>query len=281
MANTTTPSTGSQPAPPLLPTAAERARTVLAGTTSLRLGILNLADDVEAHLVAKDGSIWMLPAAGSPARVLGCAGQMPTWAGTATALDLASVPHPDRLRGRVTLTGRVEAVTAPKSDHVRQHLARLFHVSAEPNGPVLRMTPARVVLEWFCEALDHAGRSQTIHNTEYRQAYPDPFVECEADWLTHLHLHHAAAVHRLAQGLASAPGGDLIAANRDSDVRPLLVDRHGLVLRIYPRRPSGSPYDLRLAFDRTVTCACQGTAALDALWRRAGLDPDLETRCST
>lgn len=263
-------------APATAATAAERARTVLATATSVRIGVLTMADDAERHLVAKDGSLWLQPAAESPARVLAIAGAMPTWVGTVTALDVASVPHADRLRGRVTLTGPMEAVREPMASHVRDHLLRRRPGASQEAGRILRMAPTRVVLEWFCEdARDTSGlgRSTSVPGSAYRSALPDPFADCEGEWLAHLHRHHATAVRRLAE---HAAGG----LDDGTDARPLLVDRHGLVLRVYPPPLTGTPYDLRIGFTQPVECACEGTDALDEVWRRAGLGGrGLDTDC--
>ena len=50
------------------------------------------------------------------------------------------------------------------------------------------------------------------------------------------------------------------------DVRALGIDRYGLVLRV---RDCGVSVDLRIAFDRTVTCGCDVREAFGALLSRA------------
>jgi hypothetical protein len=243
------------------PSPAERARSVLAGASSVRLGVVGLAHEVERHLVAQDGSLLLQPGAESPARVLALGGSVSAWVGTAVATDVTGTAHADRIRGRVTLTGPVEALRGAVADHVRDHLARARPSLVPVTGPILRLTPTRVHLEWRCGDAEPEARRAQVPLDRFRAAEPDPLVGSTDEVLDHLARTHGPLLRRLAESTV----GDL---EPGATVLPLLLDRFGLVLRIRRAGPAGTTYDVRVAFARPVACGCEATEALEELWSR-------------
>src|SRR5690349_21667792 len=87
-------------------TPAERARTIIATASTLRVASPELTLDIHRHGVVPDGSILFQ----APADF---AEKLDHYRVTATAVDVATVPQADRVRGEVTLTGPVYDVVEP------------------------------------------------------------------------------------------------------------------------------------------------------------------------
>ena len=175
---------------------------------------------------------------------------------------MANVPQRDRVRSTLRLTGPMRPAAEPLPAGVLDHLAGPDPRDPGVAGPVLHLRPTRVALSWHCadqsEARSEAGVEPEITVVDYRAAHPDPLLDCETQWLPHLHRDHAELLHVLAA--LTCPGTD------DSvDVRPLALDRHGLVLRLYT---DNAHRDTRLAFRRPVTCGCEVRDAFNELLQR-------------
>jgi hypothetical protein len=228
--------------------AAERARTLVASAVELRVGVLNMTHDVNRHAVCSDGSVLFLAPPDSPGTVFRVAARLPPQVVTVTTVDVASVPQHDRIRGSLRLTGPMRPVVEALPADVRTHLAGPDPRDADNAGQVLRLQPTRVSLSWHCEReLDGGSDVVDIAAEEYRDAFPDPLMEYETRWLPHLHLDHSELLRTLAAHVCEN-------LDESVDVRPLGVDRFGLVLRLYE---PGAHRDVRLPFARQVLCGCE------------------------
>jgi hypothetical protein len=238
---------------------AERARTMIAGATGLRIGVLNLSHEVGRHAVGTDGSLLFLAPADSPGAVFRVAPRLPAQVVTVTTTDVATVPQHDRIRGSLRLTGPVRPAMEPLPAGIREHLAGPDPRDLDVSGPVLRMQPSRVTLTWHCErGADRGSDAQEIPIEAYRAALPDPMIQLEARWLPHLLRDHAELLRTLA---AHAYDG----LDDSIDVRPLAMDRFGFVIRLYAE---GRHLDKRLTFTRPVTCGCDLRDAFNDLLQR-------------
>ncbi|MCZ4500362.1 MAG: hypothetical protein JWQ74_2917 [Marmoricola sp.] len=246
---------------PTLPvlTAAERARTIIATASTLRVASRELTLDVHRHGVVPDGSVLFQAPADFAIDFAGDGV-------TATAIDVATVPQADRVRGSVTLAGCLYDVVEPLPAGMRMHLTG----SEEPDGEtrLVRLVPDRIGLAWHCENRPEDPTAQQVSLEDFRNAFPDPLLGYEAEWLPHLQADHAEVLVALAR---HELGWD----EDPRDVRALAIDRYGLVLRA--RDTSFGAFghrDLRLAFDRTVACGCDVREAFAAMLDRAMPDAD-------
>lgn len=233
------------------PSYAERARAVVATATGLEVGVLSMTVPVEQHLADADGSLLLCApptGSGEPGSPLALAGRLPGPVLTASLTDVAGVPQPDRVRGRVRLTGALGVVDGPLPAGVAAHLG------AGPGRPVLRLRPHRVAIDWRV-GTQQAGW-QRVDPAAYAAARPDPLAGWEAGWTSHLDRDHPG----LAAALARSVRPDLDPA---LVVRPLLVDRGGLTLRVDHGR--GRTEDLHLPLGREVRCGCDAKLALQEL----------------
>ena len=234
-------------------TAAELARSILAAASGLRLGVLNQGHDVHRHAVAADGSLVFCPPLGTA--------EPPPALVTMTVTDVVGVPMADRVRGRVTLTGRLCELTEQLPPAVVAHV-RGLEVGEKPAAvvreqPIVVFSPTRVSLQWSCESEESSVPQTAVTPVDlgsYRKAAPDPMFVASDDWLGHLHAGHAATLRLLAE-TETGPLPDRV------DVRPLLVDRAGLVLRLL--EPEGRR-DVRISFTEPVRCGCQLREQLNA-----------------
>lgn len=221
----------------------------MATSSTFRVASPALTLDVHRHGVLLDGSV-LFQAPGDYATRLD-----PRV--TATAVDVATVPQADRVRGEVVLSGTVAEVDEPLPAGMRFHLTG----SDEPDGStrLVRLAPERVALTWRCEVRGDEPDTRQVGLEEYRAAFPDPLLGYEAEWLPHLQADHhplLVAMARYELGWDEDP----------EDVRALSIDRYGIVLRV---RDCNVTADLRLAFDAAVTCGCDVREAFGALVRRA------------
>lgn len=227
---------------------AERARTLIAGASTLRLGALNDADEVIRHAVVPDGSVLLLAPAEFAAGAV--APRLPAPTVTVTATDVSSVPMPDRVRGRLVLTGALTLAPEPQPAGVRHHLAGPDPRDLEAMAPILRLTPSRIRLDWACE---EAAGPVDIAPEEYQRAIPDPLIAHEQQWLPHLNHDHDQLLHSLARRARPALADT-------AHVRAVVLDRYGLVLRA-----DDAPGDMRISFARPVSCGCEVRAAFSAV----------------
>jgi hypothetical protein len=225
-----------------IPSPAERARTAVRLSPFLRVRTPGACGDVDLHGTDPDGSVVLVVPEDSPvvAAVRRPGGETPV---LIDAADLCPVPVADRVRGQVRLVGWVHEPPAG----LRRELA-LVAADRDGAGALLDIGSGRTVLYvdvaevLFADAgadLDEVGSVTFVPTADYAAARPDPLSGTEAALLGHLVTGHPAELARLARLLP----GPLAAA-----AVPVALDRHGLVLR------SGS-LDVRLPFDRPVTCA--------------------------
>lgn len=242
-------------------TAAERTRTILAMTSDLRVGVLNLAVDVPRHAMTGHGDLLFSPGSEAPEGVFTVAPNLPPQTVQVTAADLAPIAHPDRVRGLVQMTGKLSVNRAALPAGA---LDRLLPPGADPRGEtVLRFVPTRISLTRSCEG---AREPMPVEVESYRGAFPDPLAELEANWLNHMHRDHAQALQALARH--AAPG--LL----PDTVRPMALDRHGLVLRL---TADEREHDVRVDFAAPVRCGCEVREAFAEVLRRAV--PDVDDIC--
>lgn len=231
---------------------------MIATASTLQVVSPELTLDIHRHGVIPDGSI-LFQAPDTYLEQLGAqlGSQRHCEQGvTATAVDVATVPQADRIRGELILTGPIYDVVEPLPAGMRLHLTGSDTPSA--GTQLVRLVPERVTLLWNCELGDQPPTRQ-IPVQEYRCAFPDPLLGYEAEWLPHLQADHGdllAGLARFELGWDETP----------ADVRALGIDRYGLVLRV---RDCGVSMDLRIAFDSTVTCGCDVREAFSALLQRA------------
>lgn len=230
-------------------TAAERVRTVLAGSTNVRVRVPGLTLEVHRHGLTPEGSV-----------LFQAPPDLEVQRAEAVVIDVSAVPQADRVRGEVHLAGMLHEVADPLPAGMREHLTG----SADPAvGRLVRLIPETVTLDWRCEG---AVGLREIPLTAYRSAFPDPLLGYEGAWLPHLQADHEAVLDTLARHeLGIEPG-----TGRDVDVRALGLDRYGVVLRV---RDDRERYDLRIPFDRPVSCGCDVREAFGTLVERAGLGP--------
>lgn len=221
-------------------TPAERARTVLAASTTLRVRFPGLTLEVHRHALSPEGAL-----------LFGAPDDLDLQHAAATAIDVCAVPQPDRIRGCVTVAGPLSEVTEPLPPGMRTHLT-----GTESSRRLLRLTPEDVHLDWRCER--SGGVPVPIALGSYRAALPDPLVAYEPDWLPHLQADHGEVLALLARHELGYHDGPL-------DVRALGLDRYGIVLRV---TDADGRFDVRLPFERAVTCGCDVREAFGALLNR-------------
>ncbi|WP_329613033.1 DUF2470 domain-containing protein [Streptomyces brevispora] len=179
------------------PTDAEQVRTVLSRATSLSLTTTGRAFDlIGLHSVGTKGQITLHPHPDSPLAQEAAAAPMGSLAALLEFTDIAPTPLRDRVRARVTASGRL----APAGDGA------------------LRLDTARVSLRTPAGAAD-------VPLDEIALAEPDPLAAEEAAMLTHLADSHEELMTELL-GLAGSrlPRGMIRSL-------PLALDRHGITLR--------------------------------------------------
>lgn len=247
----------ARPTRPGALTAAERARTLLAGCSTVRVRLPGVTLEVHRHGLTPDGSLlFQAPA------------ELTLSDAEATAVDVSAVPQPDRVRGTVVLHGRLNEVTEALPVGLRAHLTGSEVVGG---SRLVRLAPDRVLLDWRCEQAE--GGEVEIGLPSYRVAFPDPLLGYETEWLPHLQADHAELLEVLACH-------ELGIEDDDVDVRAVGLDRYGVVLRVLgvavvPGSPRTRSYDVRIRFDQPITCGCDVRQAFSALLERAapGIGP--------
>lgn len=216
-------------AAPVQPSGAERIRSVLASAHSMTVVTARGRAEV-SRLTAADlaGHLHLHPLEAALPRP----GSVPA---ALEFTDVAPTPVRERVRARVTVTGR---------------LAAAYRTDA---GDSQCMEFAQAVLETA------DGRS-AVELEELVAAAADPLATCEAGMLTHLvddHQELVPLLMRLVRPLP-APGAQRVV--------PLAVDRYGITLRIeYPRVHR----DVRLPFATPLDSADQAGGRIQALLSEA------------
>ncbi|MFE5585022.1 DUF2470 domain-containing protein [Kitasatospora sp. NPDC056531] len=197
------------------PTTAERVHSLLSATSSLTVRALGEHHDLDTP-VSVHGSRLRLRAPLDAPLTAAAAGATEGLAVVLDVTDVSPVAVRDRIRGRLTLAGRL-------------HLA---HLADDGLSVHLRVDVAHAVL-----ATPYGTGALTA--ADLALAAPDPLARHEAALLTHLADEHADAIDLLTGLLDPA----LLAGH--PDIRPLALDRYGLVLRL--DHPHGHR-DVRLVF---------------------------------
>lgn len=236
-------------------TTAERARTTLAGASSVVLRWGTWRCEIARHALDADGSV-LMPLSSLPGGAAWPMHATPVPV-TLSATDVCAVPQPDRVRGQVTLVGDAAPVRAGLPDGVLEYLTEAAPAGERGGSPatVVRLTPTAVDLDWRCEG---GSWESAIPLRDYRAARLDPLVGWENGWLEQLGRDHGALLHQVTSRLALEAGVVLDSCA----VVPVLADRHGVVVRQY--RDSGIT-DLRIPFPWVVSCGCDAVAAFNAL----------------
>ncbi|MFJ8624694.1 DUF2470 domain-containing protein [Kitasatospora sp. NPDC093550] len=197
------------------PTTAERILSLLSTTSSLTVRALGERHDLDTPVSVHRSRLRMRAPLDAPlTTALARAAE-----GLAVVLDVTDVSPVavrDRVRARLTLAGRL----------------RLAHLADDGLSVHLHVDVAHAVL-----ATPYGTGAVTA--AELALAAPDPMARHEAAMLTHVADEHPDALDALTRLLDPA----LLA--RNPDVRPLALDRHGLVLRL--DHPDGHR-DVRLVF---------------------------------
>ncbi|MFF4384401.1 DUF2470 domain-containing protein [Kitasatospora sp. NPDC001547] len=197
------------------PTTAERIHSLLGTTSSLTVRALGEHHHLDTP-VSVHGSRLRLRTALDDPLTAAAAGATDGLAVVLDVTDVAPVAVRDRVRARLTLAGRL-------------HLA---HLADDGLSVHLRVDVAHAVL-----ATPYGTGAITA--ADLALAAPDPLARHEAALLTHFADDHAEALDVLTRLL------DPAVLARHPEVRPLALDRYGLVLRL--DHPHGHR-DVRLVF---------------------------------
>ncbi|WP_329490899.1 DUF2470 domain-containing protein [Kitasatospora sp. NBC_01246] len=197
------------------PTAAERVCSLLSATSSVVIRACGEYHDLDTP-VSVHGSRLRLGAPLDSPLTLAVTREQDGLAVVLDLTDIAPVAVRDRVRGRLTLAGRL-------------HLA---HLADDGLSVHLRLDVAHAVLSTPYGTTALTGADLAL-------AAPDPLARFEAAMLTHLADDHPDALALLTRLLDR----ELLVGH--PDVRPLALDRHGLVLRL--DHPYGHR-DVRLVF---------------------------------
>ena len=246
---------------PPAPTAAERARSITARTSSAAALVgtgVAIARPLTQHVHA-DGSAVLVLAGDEP--VVERVALEPS--AMLELADPAPVDLREPVRGLLWITGRLSAVDPARARRIAVGLAErrpdpaLLEIGY---GAVLvRLTPHSVVLS-------DAEGTAALAPLDLAAAVPDPFCQHEHRWLRHLEQRHPEVFPALLRHLPTA-----LRDAREVRVRPLGVDRCGLRLRIEHgdvdhdvriawEHPIGTLEELRTQFHRLVGCPVRRTA---------------------
>ncbi|ARF82107.1 DUF2470 domain-containing protein [Kitasatospora aureofaciens] len=197
------------------PTTADRVHSLLSATSSLTVRALGEHHDLDTPISVHGSRLRLRAPLDAPLTAAAAAAAD----GLAVVLDVTDVSPVavrDRIRARLTLAGRL-------------HLA---HLADDGLSVHLRVDVAHAVL-----ATPYGTGALTA--ADLALATPDPLARHEAALLTHLADDHADALELLT-GLL-----DPALLTHHPAVRPLALDRHGLVLRL---DHSHGHRDVRLVF---------------------------------
>ncbi|HJD79943.1 DUF2470 domain-containing protein [Kitasatospora aureofaciens] len=199
------------------PTTADRAHSLLSATSSLTVRALGEHHDLDTPISVHGSRLRLRAPLDAPlTAAAAAAGAADGLAVVLDVTDVSPVAVRDRIRARLTLAGRL-------------HLA---HLADDGLSVHLWVDVAHAVL-----ATPYGTGALTA--ADLALATPDPLARHEAALLTHLADDHADALELLT-GLL-----DPALLTHHPAVRPLALDRHGLVLRL---DHSHGHRDVRLVF---------------------------------
>ncbi|GGO32130.1 hypothetical protein GCM10011576_62020 [Micromonospora parathelypteridis] len=217
--------------------ASVRLRSMLVAADSLTLHIAGVeAYVLGRHAVADDGRLRIaLPADGRLTHHLAHEQEA---VALVEVTDLAPTPVRNRVRGRGRFTGWL--VTQATTNGGDEDLLA-----------VLDLATAELTVD---------GRTTCIDPDAFAAADPDPLAAAEAEMLCHLDHHHPDTVERLCRLI---PARHLQGVQQ---VRPVRLDRHGLVLRLELSR---GDRDVRLGFRSPLRHPDQLGVQIEALLRES------------
>ncbi|WP_300013605.1 DUF2470 domain-containing protein [Pseudonocardia sp.] len=239
------------PIAPIVPAAAERARTVLGHTPTSVLEVgADLAVVLDVLAVDVDGTLVTVVDAGGPLadRPAGHA-----VIGTLRAALVSPVPGPDRRLDAVTVHGTVEV-----ADDVRTALDVLLAAHGDRPADLVLRPEASVLLRIRVAQLRLDG--EPVDPDAYARAVADPMAGGSDEFVEHLLRAHPEQVVRLAHLLDPDVVQDAHA------VAPERVDRFGLTVRV--DTPAGTRR-ARLDFPAALRGPAELPAAMRALQSRA------------
>ncbi|MEJ8655501.1 DUF2470 domain-containing protein [Streptomyces sp. MS1.AVA.4] len=220
------------------PTNAERIRSVMSASTSLSLTTGgNCYDLIAMHTVDEQGRLRLHAPADSPLAAEAVCAPRGLLAGLLQFTDIAPVAVRDRIRARVTLSGRLTPAD----------------VQSAPDVLVLRLEAVRVTIE-------RDGLAEDVRLDEVGLARTDPLAAEEAGMLNHLDRDH----HDVVAGLSRLADARVLRDARH--VRPLALDRYGITLRCEYAR---GHHDIRIPFPVPVRDAAGIGAQIDRLLSQA------------
>lgn len=222
--------------PPLLPTDAERVRSVLAAAHSMTL----VTDGRHTEIRHLDGTDPLARLHLHPATPGVHAEHRPAIRMEFT--DVAPTPVRDRVRARVTLFG---------------HLLTPY---TEEGADSTCVEFGRAVLETADGTRSYVGLD------ELDAAHPDPLAPYEAGMLTHLLDDHAELVTLLLRLVRPQPSADPRAESAVLRALPVAMDRYGITLRLEQRR---GHRDVRIPFPSPLDDVEQSGAQIQALFSAA------------
>ncbi|MFI5866964.1 DUF2470 domain-containing protein [Streptomyces sp. NPDC051546] len=225
--------------PLLQPTDAERVRSVLAAAHSMTV----VTDGQRTEIRHLDGTDPLGRLHLHPAEPGAGAEHRPSIRMEFT--DVAPTPVRDRVRARVTLTGRLLTPYAGDAD--------------EGSGSTC-VEFGRAVLETPDGARSYVGLD------ELDAACPDPLAPYEAGMLTHLLDDHAELVTLLLRLVRQQPAAGTGAGAAVLRALPLAMDRYGITLRLEERR---GHHDVRIPFPSPLDDVEQSGAQIQALFSAA------------
>lgn len=237
--------------------AGRRAKTILATSTHVEIGVLDRRVLLRRHALGIGGTV-LLSLADIPPRCVERLTADPSRAGgpqlDLVATDVTSVRRPDRIRGIVRMTGRLEVYDRPLSAELATHLSVDGHPGRARTRRVGRFVPGQIDLEWRVETTDARPTHVAIDTDVFGAARVDPLGGWEDGWVAHLDTHHRESIRNLVERFIPLTAG--------VSARPVLADELGLVVRLGEGR---CVRDVRLPFGRIVGCGCEAVEALNTL----------------
>lgn len=233
------------------PSAAERARSILAWAPTVLLEVASHRETVDLRVVRPDGALVLfVPESAQLGAVVGPAADC-----VLHGARLAPLAVPDRLLDPVRVRGRLELVDAAE---LGAELALLGAVCPERLGAVL-LEPDATAL-WRVTAEEVWLGDVAVDPGAYRAAVDDPLVPGSDEVVRHLMREH---VDELGQ-LAHLIDPELLQGVRL--IAPIAVDRRGLVFRLDGDRGA---LVTRLNFPAALRGPAELSTALRRLQRRA------------
>ncbi|BFV60131.1 DUF2470 domain-containing protein [Kitasatospora sp. CMC57] len=248
-----------------VPTAAERARTLLEFGSSVILDVpgADLANrpglpPLVRCAVLPDGALAVLAEQDSPLRRIASVSHQDEVAALLEAVDVAPVAMPHRIRGRATVHGRL-TVLRPAAPEV---LDGLFPHRPAGRYALLRLDPDHLAVE------DLWGADCCVDVAAFGRAATDPLAAEEATVLQHLASAHADRLALLgAQALDHPSGPRSWPADGGYQVRPVALDRFGLRVRLLA---GDRVLDARFEFHRPVARPEELAEAMHRLFSQVG-----------